>query len=310
MNNPITNQDTCPVCGLAHRVASQGHPTGDQIQFNCAVCGSYRLTGTAEATARSMRVSPKLSAWLRETHENGGSPPLIDSYFLNEIDVRIPDLSVADRMTRLLQNIAKRTEYPGDTVDLDTEIDRPLAWAQNADEFTYYVRGLCDRGFVSWKSFPGGGISVSIAPSGWEYLDKVRGPGMESAQAFVAMSFSPEMNPAWEDGIRPAVEQAGYKPLRVDSEPHLERIDVKIISEIKRSRFVIADFTGQRAGVYFEAGYALALNLPVFWCVRSDELKSLHFDTRQFNHIEWSTPHGLAEKLYNFIYVVVGPRER
>ena len=33
------------------------------------------------------------------------------------------------------------------------------------------------------------------------------------------------------------------------------------MAEIRRSRFVVADYTGQVNGVYFEAGFALGLGL-------------------------------------------------
>ena len=35
---------------------------------------------------------------------------------------------------------------------------------------------------------------------------------------------------------------------------HINRIGDEIISQIRRSKFLIADFTGHRGGVYFEAG--------------------------------------------------------
>ena len=68
----------------------------------------------------------------------------------------------------------------------------------------------------------------------------------ERTQAFVAMSFSEDLKPIWEGPINKAIKKAGYKPYRVDAEPHSDRIDVKIISEIKNSRFVVADVTDQK----------------------------------------------------------------
>ena len=62
-------------------------------------------------------------------------------------------------------------------------------------------------------------------------------------------------------GIMPGIEDAGYKPYLVDEDEHIDKIDDKIIAEIRRSRFIVADFThgekGARGGVYFEAGFAL-----------------------------------------------------
>ena len=68
----------------------------------------------------------------------------------------------------------------------------------------------------------------------------------------------------------------------------------------------MADVTQQRAGVYFEAGYALGLGLPVFWCVRKDDLDNVHFDTRQYNHIVWENEEDLAEQLYLFVTAIIG----
>jgi hypothetical protein len=49
----------------------------------------------------------------------------------------------------------------------------------------------------------------------------------------------------------------------------------------------VADFTGQRGGVYFEAGFALGLGQQVIWLCRKDVLNDVHFDTRQYNYITW-----------------------
>jgi hypothetical protein len=61
---------------------------------------------------------------------------------------------------------------------------------------------------------------------------------------------------------------------------HINKIGDEIISQIRRSKFLIADFTGHRGGVYFEAGLAMGLGLLVFWTCRRDDLDKLHFDIR------------------------------
>ena len=78
------------------------------------------------------------------------------------------------------------------------------------------------------------------------------------------------------------------------------------MAEIKNSRFVIADVTDQRPGVYFEAGYAIGLGLPVIWSVRENDLRNVHFDTRQYNHIVWKGEDDLEEQLYNRVLAVIG----
>lgn len=111
------------------------------------------------------------------------------------------------------------------------------------------------------------------------------------------MWFSDEVDSVWEDGFFPALNKLGYQPLRIDKKEHNDKIDDHIIAEIRKSGLLIADFTGNRNGVYFEAGFAMGLGIPVIWTCRKDHIEKVHFDTRQYNHIVWETPEELKEKL-------------
>ena len=131
----------------------------------------------------------------------------------------------------------------------------------------------------------------------------------ESPQAFVAMWFHESTDSAYLEGVAPAIRDAGYQPLRIDQKEHNNKIDDEIIAEIRRSRFIVADFTqgdeGARGGVYYEAGFAHGLGLPVIFTCRQDGFDDLHFDTNHYNHIAWSTPEELREKLKNRILAVM-----
>ncbi|MBI5685583.1 MAG: hypothetical protein HZC54_10930 [Verrucomicrobia bacterium] len=91
----------------------------------------------------------------------------------------------------------------------------------------------------------------------------------------------------------------------MDKLEHNGKICDKIVSEIHDSAFLIADFIGHRGGVYFEAGYAMGLGLPVIWLCREDEIDKAHFDTRQYNHIVWREPADLCEKLFSRIKATI-----
>ena len=105
------------------------------------------------------------------------------------------------------------------------------------------------------------------------------------------MWFHDSMNEVYDNAIRPAVEDAGYEPVRIDREEHLDQIDDAIIAALRRARFVVADFThgddGARGGVYYEAGFAHGLNIPVIFSCRRDAIREVHLDTRQYPHILW-----------------------
>ncbi len=110
----------------------------------------------------------------------------------------------------------------------------------------------------------------------------------------------------WEHGLRKGISEAGYQPLRIDKTEHVNKICDEIIAQIRRSRFVVADYTGHRAGVYYEAGYASGRDLPVILTCKKDDIDKLHFDVRQFNCIDWQTPTELAERLQARIEAVIG----
>lgn len=98
--------------------------------------------------------------------------------------------------------------------------------------------------------------------------------------------------------------------MRIDKIDDVHKIDDEIFAEIRRSRFVVADMTqgddGARGGVYFEAGFAQGLSIPVLYTCRKDKMKNLAFDTKQFYHIEWCTPEELYEQLLMRILAIVG----
>jgi nucleoside 2-deoxyribosyltransferase len=153
-------------------------------------------------------------------------------------------------------------------------------------------------------------ISVALSPNGWNYLDNYEQRAIELCQAYVAMSFSESLKNVWEKSIKPAINDAGYKAFGVDSQHHKDKINAKMISEIRNSLFLVAEVTESKRVVYFEAGYAIGRNLPVIWCVRKDALKNIYFDTSQYNHVVWETPDDLKEKLYDMICAVVGRRKK
>jgi nucleoside 2-deoxyribosyltransferase len=134
-----------------------------------------------------------------------------------------------------------------------------------------------------------------IAENGWFEIEK----NLEmnySKQVFVAMWFDKSLDKATLK-IEEAIKDCGLKVMRIDRKEHNNEISGEILHEIMNSRIVIADVTGQRNGVYFEAGFALGHQKSVIWSCRSDDLKNVHFDTRQYNHIVWENEDDLYTKL-------------
>jgi nucleoside 2-deoxyribosyltransferase len=131
-------------------------------------------------------------------------------------------------------------------------------------------------------------------------------PSSVSARGFVAMDFAEDMRDAWTNGFDPGIRAAGFHPMRIDAKDYVGGITDEIMSEIRQSRFVVADYTGQKSGVYFEAGFALGLGITVIPTCHADEIKKLHFDIRHLNTLPWTTPTELADSLAKRIRAVVG----
>ena len=150
------------------------------------------------------------------------------------------------------------------------------------------------------------GGSCAVTAKGLLAAEALGASGSGSPQGFVAMWFDDSMSDAWLSGFEPGIHAAGYQPRRIDEKDYVGGISDEIMAEIRRSRFVVADYTGQRNGVYFEAGFALGLGLTVIPTCRAAEIDKLHFDIKHLNTLGWKTPAELADGLNRRIRAVIG----
>jgi hypothetical protein len=289
---------SCFLCGT-NATVQPGSRGGHLVQ--CPACARYEISGTLEVTIAAPQ-------WAARRHLLSGmtrASDAGDTKFLHLTTDNVEDLVAAARrpsnMIEILDNLlllgAARTESFGSRVNF-SPIDWPLVFARDVLEFESLLRGLAALGYWEVSS----GLQGKITVSGWKRLQQIRETAHRSWQAFVAMWFDKkQMGDIFAAAIAPALRRSGYDPVRVDLLQHNDKIDDRIIAEIRRSGLVVADFTGCRGGVYFEAGFARGLGIPVIWTCREDFIGELHFDTRQLNHITWKGATDLQEQLYNRI---------
>lgn len=295
---------SCLVC--TEQSAESLPVDSDSVHQKCARCGEFRISGSAAVTVKGDGTDEalrraKLSGWIHDQNR-AGALPVITTQNIERIVAR-PLPTVAERATRLLAEAAHGLTNL--TVRFDINQPRFMAATYSADREDLYVlmRLLANHGLIEHEAI--GGIA-DISPAGLLQLDQLKQKATGSSQGFVAMWFTDDLNAIYAKGFQKGIFEAGYDPLRIDRIEHVNRIDDEIILQIRRSRFVVADFTGHRGGVYFEAGFALGMDLPVFWTCRKDDLDKLHFDIRQFNCIDWETPEELSERLAKRIEAVLG----
>ncbi len=125
-----------------------------------------------------------------------------------------------------------------------------------------------------------------------------------NGNVFVSMVMNPNKYYDVEDiraSIIKAIESTGNIPYFIDKTAHNENIFNTMLKEIRACKFLVADFTHQNEGVYFEAGYTRALGKTVIHTCKKDDFDNIHFDIKQTQFVIWENEEDLIIKLKNQI---------
>jgi len=260
--------EPCPICNGTMEFASIGNR--DAYSVTCEICGEYNLTRTALVNLRNsdltLRQRANIYGWLRMNPHYE-----ISTTNLGNLK-RIPTPSFHDKADRILLYFDKKTSYAGGKISKN---DSWLGFSSclNQEELEEILSFLVSEGRISQETITPN-LLVKIEHRGWCHLESIKKINAESNQGFVAMWFSNDLQKIYDEVISVGILAAGYAPHRVDQREHNDKIDDEIIAQIRKSRFVLADFTGHRSGVYFEAGFAKGLNLEVIWTCRDDDVNT------------------------------------
>ena len=317
----------CPIWNLLATEFSTGSRDGRDVDSPRAG-GRYFISGSAETNLNNFDTSVKvrLTTWLVDQRRLGNTVPEITTKTVKNAKYW-KDLDVSERADRLLRYQATRTEILGTLIhyrippimsggtkidDQDKVYCEMLAHSECFElrDLAYLMEYLKGCGLIEIGGINNREQSCTVTIDGFKRLAYLKETHSISRKAFVAMWFDESMDVAWERGFEPAIRNAGYEPIRIDKREHIEKIDDEIIAEIRRSCFVVADFThgdkGARGGVYYEAGFAHGLGIPVIFTCREDSFGTVHFDIRQYNHIVWLDLEELKKNLSIRIGAVIG----
>jgi len=303
--------DECSLCGSSDKYSITPEIKTDVLRIHCPVCSDFLITADANLDIQSLSIQEKclLSGLTRERSETG--LPLMIATDVIESLLELAPKRVFEKAMKLLAAIDRKTHWFGEDVAVHYGTDYSLAYAQNSNEFKAIRDYLCERGLL--KSSKAGDMhgkqTLSLLADGIAELEKHQQMNLDSHKAFVAMWFTEENNlkQVYSDQIAPGIREAGYEPMRIDFKEHNNDVVAEILSEIRQSRFLVSDFTGQRNGVYFEAGFAMGLSLPIIWMCHEDEIEKCAFDTNHFNHITWKSDEtDLSARVRNRIIATIG----
>jgi hypothetical protein len=113
---------------------------------------------------------------------------------------------------------------------------------------------------------------------------------------FVLMPFSSDFDDVYKLGIKVACEQAGAYCERVDEQMYEGTILNRIYNQISTADLIIADMTGRNPNVFYEVGYAHALDKRVILLTKNEN--DIPFDLKHYPHIVYEgSISGLKEDL-------------
>ncbi len=303
------------------------------------VRGEYAHSVDVEDQIKELedRDKVKLTSWLIEQRNFGNQIPTITGEVISLVKQRRISV-VKERTDKILKYLEAISPSAGrnfkiswlvGTCNASDPTEMEINYANYFDllcqsesvdttELVFLFNYLKENDYLGFWEFRGE-MYFKFTVEGYQRLELASQRNTNSSVAFVAMWFDDSLIEAWEKGIEPAITDAGYKPVRIDQIEHIDKIDDRIITEIRRSRFLVADFThrifdadsppekcGARGGVYYEAGFAHGLGIDVIFTCRKDLIKLLHFDTQHYNHIVWETPDDLRTALTARITAVIG----
>ena len=299
--------NTCPVCRGSNAEFSSLTDGPPEFRGWCPCCTNVSITHSALDLVRRINKAHLLSAFLRDAPASDW----ITRLPINDADVEsladsVSEIPLVEQFDRLLFVLCEQTPLYGSRSNFSYETDWPLIRARGSNEVLAMLKDLKADGYLMADGRDGMFAPPTATRKGFERYPELQKMGPMSLQAFVAMAFAQQYNVAWLSIIKPGITAAGYRPFRVDQKEHSDKVDDLIMAEIRRSKFLVADFSGQRGGVYFEAGFAHGLGRPVIWMCHDDEKDGLHFDTRQYNHILYRDPADAKEKLRNRIVAILG----
>ncbi|MDP8202375.1 MAG: hypothetical protein P9M11_09605 [Candidatus Tenebribacter burtonii] len=345
--------ERCPICGSPSLINEYSHDIISIYKVNCLRCGKYEINEEViEFEIDNDKLSPEqianVSGWIRENQDI-----IIDNEKLKSKMI-LKTLSVAEKADKILKYLAKQFPVAGTNIDYDfNKVKDVLSIIQNqsfpesqndpfmimfnknapnllplisvgriidAREFNFIREDylINEKKYISKEQ--------KITPAGWAYLESLRQANPESKNAFVAMWFTPMMEKIYDNFIKKAIIKAGYKPIQIGRKQHNNDINDEIIGEIRSSKFIVADFTGNRGGVYYEAGFAYGLKIEVIYTCKKDwwdkvikkrvkaELKNktiefvkikeerkVHFDLNHKSFILWKNGDELYKQLLDKI---------
>lgn len=299
-----------PKCFITSESTNIEHPSSPTIEYKVKYFGKEYFFRFDSNHKNSSLVESNLHI-LRGLLLNNKFPDLnttvLDNNILEKLITETTYPSTPkEKFDNLLFKLYDYQKYDGQPVHSnqlgDPDAFMILVFLKNQGEFDFYFEALIKENYIESRRVSGIGVRTirdySITMDGLKYLMDLEKEGPLSLNCFVAMSFDDNLSNI-RNAIKEAVFDTGFKPILVDEQHQSsdQTINDAIISQIKKCRFCISDFTQHKRGVYFEAGYALGKGLKVIYTCAKEDFEDAHFDINHYQHIIYDNADDLKQKL-------------
>lgn len=315
----IASQELCPLCeiGLDEPI----NKCQNILKLECTVCGKVLLHERFRPDDYQS-VLHILSGWTRERTEKHSSQLTILPNAISgqtegitvEAILSLPTIprSIDQQIIKLLKAVQNKSKYFGHEVNLRSARDYSLAYLEHFKDsanyrrpFSKLIQQIIDLGWLK-SSVDKSTSCYELTIKGLREIEKSNQIVPDSFECFVAMKFGDEyLDKAFKEGISSAIADAGYIPIQMAYLEHNNNIMDEMIASIRKSRFMIADLSFQNQNVYFEAGFAHGIGIPVIYTCHADHADDIMFDTQHTNQIRWNAIDELRIKLRNRILATI-----
>lgn len=281
----------CPVCQRDANVEKKD--VGRYFKVECTKCGNFKWEKEIPRYLPDYQEhNTLLSYWIRNNQDNNENGLHLDDKLVETIirDIELP--SITEKAQNLLLLIGYDLSRPDKKIELTNE--KKLEYitkigAEDDNELSYIIAYLNSQGLIEsdinylpeaenkiYDSF------VTVTFLGWSEFERLNKGDHTKEVAFMAMDFNDSnVEKAYQDYFKPAVAKTGFELFNLREKPKAGLIDNRLRTEIRKSRFILADLTNNNLGAYWEAGFAEGLGRPVIYlCEKShfNQFKT-HFDT-------------------------------
>lgn len=278
----------CPICSFGIDGTNFTENTSSHTFFiHCQRCGDYVISDEMmefrDTTNELQSNSARLSGLIRYFTDNNLKEPHIFATTINDLleNPLIPNIDDIEKKANLLMSALKRmTTTFGKELEINLEKHRSLAFAEDSSEFYSLLEYLKGKGYISENrgyQFPGS-KKVKLTAEGFKFENKIE----SSKQIFIACWFDDSQDSAIKK-TEEAILSTGYTPMCIKDKQYSDPIMEKGLAEIQKSRAIVADLTGVRAAVIYEAAYANALNIQIIYVRNAnDKTKEIDFYTGNY----------------------------